>query len=71
MKVAKRVAIVFFVYVALVVAFESMIGYFQPGGEDTLAITTTAADGSSNDRVLSRLESDGQLFVAANQRSTP
>ena len=66
MKAAKRVAILLLAYVGLVVAFESMIGYFQPGGEDTLVISTTAADGSSNDRVLSRLESNGQLFVAAN-----
>lgn len=66
MKVVKLIGILFLAYVVLVVAFESMIGYFQPGGEDTLVISTTAADGSSNDRVLSRLESDGQLFVAAN-----
>ena len=66
MKAAKRVAIFFLAYVGLVVAFESMIGYFQPGGEDTLVISTTAADGNSNDRVLARLESNGQLYVAAN-----
>jgi hypothetical protein len=29
-------------------------------------ITTTGEDGRSNDRVLSRLESNGQLYVAAN-----
>ena len=66
MKAARRVAILLLAYVGLVVAFESMIGYFQPGGEDTLIITTTAADGNTNDRVLARLESNGQLYVAAN-----
>ena len=66
MKAAKRVAILLLAYVGLVVAFESMIGYFQPGGENTLIITTTAADGNTNDRVLARLESNGQLYVAAN-----
>jgi len=29
-------------------------------------ITTTDEDGTANDRVLARLESDGQLYVAAN-----
>ncbi len=66
MKAAKRVAILLLAYVGLVVAFESMIGYFQPGGENTLIITTTAADGNTNDRVLARLESNAQLYVAAN-----
>jgi hypothetical protein len=55
-----------FAYGGLVVAFESMIGYFQPSSEDTLVITTTAADGNTSDRVLARLESNGQLYVAAN-----
>lgn len=66
MKVAKRIAILFFVYVGIVTAFESLIGYFQPADESTLVITTTAEDGTSNDRVLSRLESNGLLYVAAN-----
>ncbi len=66
MKAVKIVAILFLVYVGLVIAFESMLGYFQPAGEATLVITTTAEDGTSSDRVLSRLESNGQLYVAAN-----
>lgn len=66
MKAAKRIAVLFFVYVGIVIAFESMIGYFQPGGESTLVITTTAEDGTPNDRVLAHLESNGQLYVAAN-----
>ena len=66
MKAAKLIAISFLVYVGIVVTFESSIGYFQPAGETTLVITTTAEDGTPHDRVLSRLESDGQLYVAAN-----
>ena len=58
--------IVFLVYAGLVAAFESMLGYFQPGGQGTLVITTTAEDGTTNDRVLARLESNGQIYVAAN-----
>jgi len=43
-----------------------MLGYFQPGGQGTLVITTTDEGGATNDRVLARLESNGQLYVAAN-----
>jgi hypothetical protein len=65
-KFVKVIAIVFVVYVGVVVAFESLLGYFQPADQNTLVITTTDADGNTNDRVLSRLESGGQLYVAAN-----
>jgi len=60
------VVILFIVYAGAVITFESLIGYLQPAGETTLVITTSDADGSSNDRVLSHLESNGELFVAAN-----
>ncbi len=66
MKYGKRFAIALCVYIGIVVAFESLIGFIQPAGEDTLVITTMDADGSANDRVLARLKSDGQLYVAAN-----
>ncbi len=69
MKALKIVAIVVLVYVGIVAAFESFIGYFQPtGGRERplLVIATTAGDGTPNNRVLARLESDGQLYVAAN-----
>ncbi len=66
MKALKIVSIVVLVYVGIVVAFESLIGYFQPAGGSTLVITTFEEDGTPHDRVVSRLESDGQLYVAAN-----
>ncbi len=66
MKALKIVAIVVLVYGAVVVAFESLIGYFQPTAGSTLVITTFDGDETSHDRVVSRLESDGQLYVAAN-----
>jgi hypothetical protein len=66
MKALKIVAIVVSVYVGIVVAFESLIGYFQPTAGATLVITTFDEDGTPRDRVVSRLESDGQLYVAAN-----
>ncbi len=66
MKVVKIIAIVALVYVGIVVLFESLLGYYQPAGATTLTITTTDADGNTNDRVLAALESNDQLYVAAN-----
>ncbi len=66
MKALKILAIVLLVYVGIVVAFESLIGYFQPSSGSTLVITTFDGDGTPHDRVVSRLGSDGQLYVAAN-----
>ncbi len=65
-KAVKLIAILFLGYVGMVVAFESLLGIFQPTSQSTLVITTTDEDGATNDRVLARLESNGQLFVAAN-----
>ena len=66
MKALKVVAILALVYVGIVVAFESLIGVFQPESGGTLVITTFDADGTSHDRVVTRIESDDQLYVAAN-----
>ena len=66
MKAAKLIAISLAVYVGMVIAFESMLGLFQPASQTTLVITTTAEDGATHDRVLARIESNGQLFVSAN-----
>jgi len=66
MKALKIAALVVLVYVGIVVAFESLIGYFQPAAGSTLVITTFEGNGAPHDRVVSRLESDGQLYVAAN-----
>ena len=66
MKPLKIAAITLGAYVGLVVTFESLIGFFQPGGENTLVITTTDENGNTNDRVLAHLKSGGQSYVAAN-----
>lgn len=66
MRAVKIIAIVALVYVGIVVVFESLLGYFQPANQSTLVITTTNQEGVSNDRVLSRLESAGQVYVAVN-----
>ncbi len=64
--ILKGVAILFFVYVGVVVGFESLIGYFQPKDEGTIVIATHDDSGNTKQRVVSRIESDGKLYVAAN-----
>ncbi|MEZ4292224.1 MAG: nitroreductase/quinone reductase family protein [Myxococcota bacterium] len=54
------------VYAILVAGFETMIGVMQPTVGDTLVISTTDDAGVVHDRVLARLESGGQMYVAAN-----
>mgnify|MGYP005847165875 CR=1 FL=1 len=66
MRLLRILAIAALVYVGVVVAFESLLGYFQPANESTLVITTTDEQGRPHDRVLSRIESNGQLYVSAN-----
>ena len=62
-----RIAVIAAVaYVLLVVAFESMLGYFQPSGGDSIVIVTTDDDGNPHDRVISRRDIDGNIYVAAN-----
>ena len=66
MRAVKIVGIVLVSYVLIVVAFESLIGFFQPEAPDTLVLTTVGEDGGAVDRVLQSLHSDGQLYVAVN-----
>jgi F420H(2)-dependent quinone reductase len=66
MKALKIAAIALVAYVGIVVAFESLIGVIQPSGGSTLVITTFDANGTPHERVVSRLESDGKLYVATN-----
>ena len=66
MKAFKILAAVVLIYLGIVVAFESLIGFFQPTAGTTLVITTFDANGAPHDRVVSHLESDGKLYVAAN-----
>jgi hypothetical protein len=66
MKAFRILAIVVLIYVGIVAAFESLLGYYQPAGGTTLVITTFDAVGTSHDRVVSRLGSEGKLYVAAN-----
>jgi hypothetical protein len=64
-KIFKRMAIAVVTYVGIVIVFESLIGVMQPSSEGTLVITTFEA-GTPHERVVSRIDSDGKLYVAAN-----
>ncbi len=66
MRVVKIVVILALVYVGIVVAFESLLGYFQPAGGTTVVISTTDDQGNKSDRVVTRIDSGGQLYIAAN-----
>ena len=66
MRVAKIVAILLLVYVAIVAIFESLLGYFQPQADDTVVISTFDDDGTRHDRVLTGLDSGENFYVAVN-----
>lgn len=66
MRAIKILAILLSIYVLVVVVFESLLGYYQPANQSTLVITTTNAEGISNDRVLAKIEFNDQIYVAAN-----
>ena len=66
MHVKKILIIIALVYVGIVAGFESLLGYYQPTDDQTMVITTYDDVGEGADRVVARLESEGNLYVAAN-----
>jgi len=62
----RRIALLVLIYIAIIATFESLLGYFQPSGQGSLVITTADEDGTRHDRVLARLQSNDELFVAVN-----
>lgn len=71
MKVLKWAGVVLVVYVAFVVAFETLyLGWYQPKlartGIPMLVITTTDDSGVSSPRRVARFETDGKLYVSAH-----
>lgn len=65
-KPVRAIAVVAAAYISLVVLFESSLGFFQPELGGTITITTVDKQGQSHDSVVSRFESGGELFIAAN-----
>jgi hypothetical protein len=74
MRLAKGLAIGLLSYLALVIAFEALVGFMgrrqaERGlapGESWLIVTTTRSDGSASDTVVAGVESDGALYVSSN-----
>ena len=66
MKIVNIVVIVVLAYVGIVVAFESLLGYFQPENASTITITSADGEGNEYDRVVARLDSQDKLYVAVN-----
>lgn len=62
----KRLALALVVYVGIVIAFETLIGVFQPQSEETMVVSNAATGDAALNRVLTRIESDGQLYAAVN-----
>ena len=65
-KTLKTILILIGLYAASVALFESLLGYFQPENQTTLVVTTFDAGDVGADRVLVRIEHEGELFVAVN-----
>jgi hypothetical protein len=66
MKALKIAAILVVVYACAVAAFESLIGFLQPADASTLVLVTFDETGTPHERVVSRLDSDGRVYVSAN-----
>jgi hypothetical protein len=74
MKAIKLLAIALVAYLAIAVAFETLVSVMGSRqarngvgpDEDWLVLTTTAADGSRHDTVVAGFEHEGRLYVAAN-----
>ena len=66
MKIFKITLLLIFIYVLTVAAFETWLAYSQPSGQTTLVIITTNNDGEKHERVLSRIDDNGKIYVSAN-----
>lgn len=66
MKALKIAGIAILVYVGIVVAFESLIGFFQPQNASTIVIITFDRDGTAEARVVSPVHDRDKLYVSAN-----
>ena len=63
MKLVRIVTLVLGSYIAIALALDGAIGYFQPQAPNTAVLRTFDVTGHSHDTVLGLLEEDGQLWV--------
>ena len=67
MRILRYLLILFVLYVGVVVAFESMLGYVQPEQPGrTIVLSTFEDDGTEHKRVVTLLTSDGKEYVGVN-----
>ena len=65
--VGRKIGIGIFVfYIALVFLFETLLGLSQPEYGSTMVLTSLEEGGEKDDRVVARLERDGEIFAAVN-----
>jgi hypothetical protein len=65
-KALKIAGIVLAVYVVIVAAFETAIGWGKPDMDGALTIATRGEDGEWSERVLAGVRMDDRLYVAVN-----
>lgn len=63
MKFLRPLLIALLVYVALALALDSAIAFFQPRSGPTIVLRSFDDEGTAHERVLSRIEVDGQLWA--------
>ena len=66
MRPLKIAVVLIVVYACAVAAFEALIGSVQPSDASTLVLVTFDEAGKPHERVISRLDSDGHVYVSAN-----
>lgn len=66
-KRAIKIGICFLIlYAAIVILFETLLGTTQPTYDGIMIITSFEEDGEAIDRVVARLDLEGQIYVAVN-----
>lgn len=63
MKILRYSRLALVVYVVLALALDSAIAFFQPRSGPTIVLRTYDAEGKAHERVLTRIEVDGQLWA--------
>ncbi len=69
MRAAKWIGIVFGIYVAVVILFESFLGFRQPPATEMpypMLVLTTADEGGTHDRRLAIFGMDDRIYVSAH-----
>ena len=69
MRAAKWIGIILGIYVAIVILFESFLGYVQPPATEMpypMLVLTTTDESGTHDRRLAIFEADDRIYVSAH-----